>query len=89
MQALAYRGGKPLCHGPPQALKMKKCKAKSNSFGKSKAGFSRVFRVRSGFQFSCEKLLVAQTTCWKKSGLDYLVKVKQLHIKICYVLESD
>ena len=34
---------------PPQTLKMKQCKAKPTSFGKSKAGFSRVFGVRPGF----------------------------------------
>ena len=31
--------GRPLCHGPPQTLKMKNCKAKPSSFGKTKAGF--------------------------------------------------
>ena len=78
LRSLAYRWGRPLCHGSPRTLKMKKCEAKPSSFGKSKTGFSRVFVVRPGFRFSCEKPLVAQTTCWLKSGLDYLVKVKQL-----------
>ena len=48
-------GGRPLCHGPLQTLKMKKCKAKPSSFSKSKAGFSRVFAVPPKFIFSCEK----------------------------------
>ena len=46
-----------------QTLKMKKCKQNQAVLAKA-AGFSRVFGVHSGFQFSCEKPLVAQTTCW-------------------------
>ena len=30
------------------------------------------------FNFPVKKTLVAQTTCWLKSGLDSLVKVKKL-----------
>ena len=63
---------------PLQTLKMKNCEARPSSFSKTKAGFSRVIGVRLGFRFSCEKPLVAQTTYSYKSGLDYLVKVKQL-----------
>ena len=86
--SLAYEGGRPLCHGPPQTLKMKKCKVKPSSFSKSKAGFSRVFGVHSGFRFSSEKttrrsdhLLVEVWT--GRSGYSKTV------IKICYALESE
>ena len=52
---LEYQEGRPLCHGPPQTLKMKNCKAKPSSFSKSKAGFSRVFGVRPGFRSICKR----------------------------------